>query len=258
MLHNHRAAGRANWLFTYTAAQVAWGARKQKEYRDSRLKIWKTKREEVMHEIRSKGLTVTDSAMESLLESMAGSYQISNAKSYRANNGPTIQVDDRLKDKLAECYSKVNEHETLSIQYDTWIQTLEAQPSLELDLTPEDFKFFFLNVGPIPGIPTMATPAPAPVPPAPAPAPTAGLGVAAPSVTLVAKETPQLKPSAPTLQQRAEGGSLSPFPAFMAPPAQGIQADVPATAVKTVFVPPDFEDGLPNVPPSALDEWPQD
>lgn len=259
MIQNYGNGLRTQWEFTYTARQVAYGARKQKEYRDSRRALWEAKHNEVLEQIRAQGLLVNSGAMESMLETMtvASSYM----KGGNSGSTPTISIDKKLQDKFTESFRKKEEHLALSEQYEVWIQTLEAQPDEVLKITYEDFKFFFLNVDAV-GIRNAASPA--------AQVATTGYVMVAPEEKLQGPmalgklhkvDIPMLKPSTDS--------SLSPFQPYVAPPMTNVIHPVtpstpaaapilaPSVNQGAIFVPPDFESEVQNLP-NALDDWPSD
>lgn len=256
MIQHYGNGLRNQWEFSYTARQLAHGAQKQKEFRLARHAVWDSKFNEVMAEIRAKGLLVNEGAMDSMLATMAvGS---TYAKGQAGGHAPVVAIDKRLQEKLSESYAKKEEHKAFAEQYETWIQTLSAQPDEVLKVTHEDYKFFFLNVRSIPGSQA---------------APIATMG------NIFVVDPPVESPPGPTLQGTLRemtvpslkpvsgqaGSSASPFQPFVAPPmltpvapptvAQGVIHPVAPNA-SGVFVPPDLD--TPSAEASIFDDWPTD
>lgn len=123
---------RDKWTFEYGADELAKAAAAKSQHHGERLTWWNTKREEVMATIRESGIDVN----ESLAEDYA---QFSNSASF----GPRITVDPTLQSKLLECHKKRLEHDDKRRDYDGWRQLLEANPKARLQLTQDDWLFFF-------------------------------------------------------------------------------------------------------------------
>lgn len=123
---------RQEWEFEYTAAKLADAARKQRDYRESRVVFWKEKYAEVMKEVREAGIEVSESVA-------AG---VSNTYSTKMV-GPQVMVRHDLQTKLTECHSKVQEHERASREYNGWAQVLDANPETRLRLHHDDWLYFF-------------------------------------------------------------------------------------------------------------------
>lgn len=226
--------GRAQWVFLYTAGQLAHGAQKQKDYREDRAKAWERAQEKVMTEIRSSGIEVTEDVMAQL--QISASYSKSGGM-----RGPTVSINQDLADKFNKCVGKVKEHKDLAEQYEGWIQALQAQPEKELEVTQQDFLYFFMNVKDIPGV-------------VPKTALTPVTARAALDAMPEAKVT-SLDPPALTLT------GLTPMTAPPLKPKKGEapMMTVPALgpAASGVFVPPDFGDDCVDGS-SALDGFPDD
>lgn len=122
---------REDWEFEHTASKLAEGARAQKEYRASRVIAWEQKKDEVMTEIKEKGLSIQAPEAEKF-------------SSYSSHGDRTIiRVDASMQSRLDQCTSKITTHRELVKQYDAWIQVLEGNPEARLKLTHEDWMFFF-------------------------------------------------------------------------------------------------------------------
>lgn len=232
------AAGRANWTFVYTAGQLAYGAKKQKEYREDRVRIWKEKYAIQVEKLKSEGVTIDRSVADTM--SITTTY---------LKGGPgaasRIKIDPELERKVIECEHKVREHERLRDEYEGWIQALSAQPEKKLEVTQADFLFFFLNVK---GITAEA---------APLEAATVVLtpGINSPGVATSLETAPVLR--------TAKKAKLD-IPPMTAPPLVQKTGEAPMTTVPalgpaaaSIFIPPDF-DSTVAPEPFEDDEWPQD
>jgi histidinol-phosphate/aromatic aminotransferase/cobyric acid decarboxylase-like protein len=125
---------RSAWTFEYTAARIAEGAAKQKAFRESRVEAWSKKKEALMQEVRDSGLEVSESA----------GAEFSNYTS--AVRGPQLMVRSDLQAKLTECHGKIQQHQQAVAEYDGWYQVLLANPEARLQLTQQDWLYFFGKV----------------------------------------------------------------------------------------------------------------
>jgi hypothetical protein len=129
----HIGSGKRNeWQFPYTAAQVAEGARLQREFRRSRVAWWADEKAKVLAEIRESGLEIN--------ESIAAT--ISNYTSQQPG-GPQVMIRPELQRKLAECHAKIQSHQQAADEYAGWIDVLKDRPSMSLQLTHMDWLYFF-------------------------------------------------------------------------------------------------------------------
>lgn len=249
---NYQGAGRGNWTFQYTAGQLAFGATKQKEFRQAKVTEWKGWKDRTMAEIKTSGIEITEDVMTQL-------NTLVYSKSLGHNAGPKVQIKPDLVEKLTKCVQKVDEHERLANEYEGWIQTLLAQPDKSLDVTQADFLFFFINVKDIPGV-----------------SPSDKLG---PILAQLASAPPVVPLDVPVFQLQPPGGTG--IPAMTAPPlkAKTKKADAamlsvpnfgpglapaltpvtpaPIATLGNIFVPPDFDDTSPEAS-FPLDDFPED
>lgn len=123
---------RDDWEFDYTASRLAEAAEQQRDYRNSRVKVWEEKKVEVMEKIKTSGLTVHEGVAASL-----ASYSNS------AQAGAQVMVDTTLQKDLNECVSKIRTHRDAATEYDGWLQVLSANPEARLKLKHADWMFFF-------------------------------------------------------------------------------------------------------------------
>lgn len=121
---------RDEWKFTYQASALADAAHKKLETHERKLQWWQKRADEVMEEIRSHGIEVAESA--------AAGYSFT-----KGNFGPQVTVDDKLTKQLTECHSKAREHEAHIAAYKGWVQVLAANAHKQLDLTHDDWLYFF-------------------------------------------------------------------------------------------------------------------
>lgn len=130
-LTNTVNALRNKWEFDYTAKTLAEAAIKQRDFRLSRIVVWKEKNTKVMAEIKESGIEIT--------ESLAA--QMSNYTS--KGRGPQVTIREDLEQHLLECHSKIDEHQQAAAEYDGWVQVLSANPENRLKLTQADWLYFF-------------------------------------------------------------------------------------------------------------------
>jgi hypothetical protein len=130
---------RDEWLFTYTAKDLAVAAKAQKEFREGRVAAWEAKKTETMARIKESGLTVH----EDLAVGMSAANMLNKYQSTHAIGGPQILIDDTMQRDLNECHMKLNEHRNLVKQYSAWLQVLEANPADRVSLDHDDWMFFF-------------------------------------------------------------------------------------------------------------------
>lgn len=131
---NYGTGKRDEWEFEYTAAKLADGAQKQKEFREGRAKWWAEQKDALMKEVRESGIEINESVASA----------ISNYTS--AANGPRVGVRADLQTKLSECHGKIQQHQQAVAEYDGWVQVLNANPEARLRLTQADWLFFFGKV----------------------------------------------------------------------------------------------------------------
>ena len=127
---------RDEWEFEYSAVQLATGARSQKEFRLSRVEVWAKAKEDLLVEVKEKGITITDSVAAGM-----GSY--ANTTSVA---GPSIGIDPSFQKKLGECHSKIQNHTQAAAEYDGWVQVLDAAGDSRYKLTQADWLYFFGKV----------------------------------------------------------------------------------------------------------------
>lgn len=125
---------RDEWEFEYTAAKLADGALKQKEFRAGRIAWWTNAKQKLMTEVKESGIEVSESVGASL----------SNYTT--AHQGPQVMVRADLQKKLTECHNKIQSHQQAHDEYDGWVQVLQANPESRLKLTQGDWLYFFGKV----------------------------------------------------------------------------------------------------------------
>lgn len=125
---------RTSWDFTYTADKLFVAASAKKEWHESRLNWWMSKRDEIKEKIKSEGIEVDES-----VASGTDAY-LSNKSSHR---GASVSIRNDLVVDFHECASKVTEHQNRIKDYDAWVQVLESQGQASLELQQDDWLFFF-------------------------------------------------------------------------------------------------------------------
>lgn len=129
---------REDWTFEYTAHNVAKGAREQLKFRLGRVAVWEKKKAEVIKKIQKGGLKLSESV----------AAQLSNATKYnttavRGRQAAEFKIDETMQQDLDECLAKIEGHKELVASYTAWIQVLEANPNVLLNLKHGDWMFFF-------------------------------------------------------------------------------------------------------------------
>lgn len=117
------------WKFSYTANRLCEAAKKKVEWHTGRKEWWTNKKEEVMTTIKSEGLEID----ESVAFKMSSSY----------NRNTTVNIRNDLLKDLDECVGKMSEHENKVKDYSAWVQVLESQGHVTLELNHDDWLFFF-------------------------------------------------------------------------------------------------------------------
>lgn len=102
------------------------------DHHRSRLKWWTEKRDEILTQIKSDGLQVS--------ESLVAEY----AKTGYMNCRAKVTIDPDMQEKLNECVSKQDEHKMCVSLYDPYVGVLSDRSDTEtLELNPDDWTFFF-------------------------------------------------------------------------------------------------------------------
>lgn len=126
---NESHSNRYGWEFGYTAKNLAQAAAKQRTFRNGRVEFWSQKKKEVMEKIKTSGISVHESPGATV--------------NYTTAAGGQVMIDATLQKDLTECHNKIQEHMRMATIYDGWVQVLEANPDLHLQLTHADWLFFF-------------------------------------------------------------------------------------------------------------------
>lgn len=124
---------RNEWEFEYTASALADAAERQRDFRQSRVEAWETKKAEVMVKVKETGLTVH--------EGPAASF--TNYTSNTSMQGAHVMVDATLQSDLSECVTKIAEHRAAVKDYDGWAQVLRANGEQRVKLHHDDWLYFF-------------------------------------------------------------------------------------------------------------------
>jgi hypothetical protein len=128
---------RTEWKFRYSSQALADAAEAKKMHHQARAEWWSKKQEEVIAEVKEKGLEVAESL--SMQYGALNSFVGASA----ANKGAQLVVKNDYQTQLNECHTKINQHSGLVKMYDGWIQVLLANKDDRLDLDIEDYLFFF-------------------------------------------------------------------------------------------------------------------
>lgn len=139
LIVGNNASLRSKWTFKYTAATLAEAAKKKAEFREGRVKWWSDKLEQVISEIKNKGLKISRG-----VGADASKFSMANYSS--TVRGARLVVEDHYQDDLDLCESRVNLHTVAALQYRGWEAMLNDQNrSDQLELTHEDWLYFFAD-----------------------------------------------------------------------------------------------------------------
>jgi hypothetical protein len=125
---------RNQWKFAYTADHLLVAAKTKKTWHEGRVNWWTKKRDEIKEKIKSEGIEIDESV------AFGTEGYLSNKSNYR---GASVSIRNDLVQDLNECVNKVSEHQTKVKEYDAWVQVLESQGKVSLDLNQDDWLFFF-------------------------------------------------------------------------------------------------------------------
>jgi hypothetical protein len=129
---------RAKWEFEYTASELARAAEGQRDFRTSRIAVWKQKEAEVIAKIKESGLEVHED-ITGLLSNNINSLKYGTS----AMGGAQIVIDPTMQGDLNKCYMKIKEHTEMERQYAAWVQVLDGNPKDRVKLDHDDWTFFF-------------------------------------------------------------------------------------------------------------------
>lgn len=124
---------RKDWIFEFTAPELARAAAAKLAHHDERLAFWKSKKQDVWATIRREGIEVDEKI----------ALQWRSPKSSDYARGAQVMVRNDLQNDLDEVLDKLAHHTSLRDQYRGWQATLEANPAARLKLDIEDWQFFF-------------------------------------------------------------------------------------------------------------------
>lgn len=119
---------RDKWEFQFASSDLVSATQSKVDHHTARLAFWKKAQEELMAEIKEKGLSIVQSA--------AGS-SYSNT-----GMGPQVAVDLTYQRRLQETSTKISEHTGKLSQYIGWLQVLKANDKT-FTLHADDYLFFF-------------------------------------------------------------------------------------------------------------------
>lgn len=128
---------RKDWKFDYTGSKLAETAGAKMAFHAERIDWWKKKKDEVLATIRAEGLEVDESIT-------VQSYR--NPKSRDWEHGAQVLIRNDLRRDLDECLEKLAWHTEQHVQYDGWLQMLQAHPEARVPLDLDDWLFFFGSI----------------------------------------------------------------------------------------------------------------
>lgn len=124
---------RSDWKFSYTGTQLAQGAQTKLKFHEGRIAWWKKHKEELIAQIKSEGIQVSEGA--------AMGYSNPKARDYE--RGAKVMVRNDLQEKLDECMEKLGHHTNKLRDYDGWLQVLTGNPETMLEADMDDWLFYF-------------------------------------------------------------------------------------------------------------------
>ncbi len=104
---------RGEWEFAKSAGDLAAAARRKRDYRLSRLVVWREQREAVI-------TVMTTTAF-----------------------APQVSVDPKYQQKLNECHTRITTHDRMAREYNGWYQIMKDAGSNVYHLNADDWLYFF-------------------------------------------------------------------------------------------------------------------
>lgn len=132
---------RVKWKFQFKAEEVKTAAEAKAKFHTDRHTWWVTKKDEVMNEIKTSGISIDESIVDELGKSGYAGYQTLNVRAQ--NGGPQVRIDQNLVQRLNESHSKIAEHKEKVKAYTSWVEVLTAGGTQLLTLDHEDYLFFY-------------------------------------------------------------------------------------------------------------------
>lgn len=133
---------REKWKFQFKADEVRVAAEVKVKFHTEREAWWRAKKEEVMVEIKTSGVSIDESIVDEL--GKIGYSNTMHLQSVRGiGGGPQIRIDPELVQRLQECHGKVDEHKDKLKAYTAWVEVLTAGGTQLLTLDHEDYLFFY-------------------------------------------------------------------------------------------------------------------
>lgn len=121
---------RNEWTFQFTTEKLAEATSAKIDFHNSRLLFWQESKEKAMKEARDNGISIAES-------------DANHASNYTQAFTPTVMVDATIQRRITEAHSKVREHHGKVKEYEGWLQVFTANKGRTLDLTADDYLFFF-------------------------------------------------------------------------------------------------------------------
>lgn len=135
---------REKWKFQFKADEVNAAAGAKVKFHTDRLAWWQGKKEEVMTEIKTTGISIDESIVDELGKAGYAGYQTLTVQNARFGNAaPQVRIDPALVQRLNEAHGKIEEHKGKVKAYTAWVEVLGAGGSQLLTLDHEDYLFFY-------------------------------------------------------------------------------------------------------------------
>ncbi len=115
---------RSEWVFMYTAAQVAEAADAQHDYHTERMLYWRAERAKAEDDLREHGIEIVH-------------HQVTGGSQSQA------LLDPEKAKWLQQCQSKMESHQAQAQKFAEWVNTLEAAVGKELGLHQDDVAYFW-------------------------------------------------------------------------------------------------------------------
>jgi len=125
----HFESHRENWLFNFDQPILLKAAQKKLEFRKSRAEYWVKRKDELEAELRTKGVTITQSESHNLVSNTGAA--------------PKVVLNTDLQKSFAEAHAKIQEHTAAMTEYAAWVNLFSSTVPQSLALTMGDWIYFF-------------------------------------------------------------------------------------------------------------------
>lgn len=129
---------RNTWTSTVDVSDVEKAATEKVEFHSKRKAWWTTKKNEIVEEMRSSGIKISETIVEEL-----GKLGYSNS-TVGNRQGVSVSIDSKLQERLGESMQKIDQHTKKESSYIAWVSFLSTVAAdTQMTLTMDDYSFFF-------------------------------------------------------------------------------------------------------------------